>query len=429
MRQCLLKLAFSGKRISLLYRLLPFKLYTRLIASVLEIQGNQHAEEVVLCFSRHLFDKDFEQMSYRIRTYGWIWFNKSYVIAYHDKIPKKYRRQMDYTEGLNDPGVNWEKYISRGCQLLREIGMKKKIACFMVANIDYWQDYTLKVACRRLGIPVIALQKEFPISARNRNTFLQRYRDYDPIVDGIAVFGSAAKTVYENNGMTRYCDVVVTGAPRLDRWMSIETQTNSRQILLLSFRKGYSLDIESGFFDLVFSIVAKTKQLDDAVLLIKAKNAEDRDAIVDWSSENEILDHVEVSHAIPLYDAIPSSRVVIGYNSMALVEAMISDVPIFVPDWYTIEDERKMLGGSDGIGTGAVDFFLSEEELLAGLEAVFKTDHYSVTWEVKNNRESAITKFWEWEKGVSASSRVMKMIEKHRDLKLDTKKNGVINKC
>lgn len=55
------KVSFIKKYAHLLCVLLPFPWYVKLVMSALEVKGNNLAENNVLCLSRALFDKDFEQ--------------------------------------------------------------------------------------------------------------------------------------------------------------------------------------------------------------------------------------------------------------------------------------------------------------------------------------------------------------------------------
>jgi hypothetical protein len=67
---------------------LPFKLYVSLVVRLLRIDGNKFSDHKILCFSRSLFDKDYEQLSYRLRDYGWIWFYKELFTVCLDGIPE-----------------------------------------------------------------------------------------------------------------------------------------------------------------------------------------------------------------------------------------------------------------------------------------------------------------------------------------------------
>ena len=78
----------------IIFRLLGFNNYISLIIKSLDVKGNNLAKKNILCVQRTLFEKDIDQLSYRVRKYGWIMLKKSQISLYQeDLIPKRFRRQ------------------------------------------------------------------------------------------------------------------------------------------------------------------------------------------------------------------------------------------------------------------------------------------------------------------------------------------------
>jgi hypothetical protein len=72
----------------------------------------------------------------------------------------------------------------------------------------------------------------------------------------------------------------------------------------------------------------------ESELLIKAKNKLDRKFILKRLRENVDCSErwdIYVSIEIPLYDAFCWSSLIIGYNSLSTVEAMLTRRPIIIP--------------------------------------------------------------------------------------------------
>jgi hypothetical protein len=79
---------------------------------------------------------------------------------------------------------------------------------------------------------------------------------------------------------------------------------------------------------------------------------------------------VEITHDISIYELLLNSKVVVGYNSLVLVEAVLAKCPIILPAWGQCKDE-----GYDVIfsrqrvkESPLVDFCYSEDELQKRLE-------------------------------------------------------------
>jgi GTP:adenosylcobinamide-phosphate guanylyltransferase len=134
------------------------------------------------------------------------------------------------------------------------VGALKKrrgVSCFVTANIGYYQDHAFKVAIKKEDIPVIVLQKEFPVTNRVAAKFAEHYKGWNPNANVVAVAGDRAKKCLAKCGVADYSDLVVTGFPRLDRYESSDCASANRKklnFLALSFRSGYGEKV-----NLVFS--------------------------------------------------------------------------------------------------------------------------------------------------------------------------------
>ena len=52
-------------------------------------RGNQRAKKNILCIERSMFESDVNELSHRIRKYGWIWLKKSQITVYQTPILPK----------------------------------------------------------------------------------------------------------------------------------------------------------------------------------------------------------------------------------------------------------------------------------------------------------------------------------------------------
>jgi len=393
-----LRLAF------LLVRVLPFTLYLRIIVNSVVVQGNSSAKQSILCLPKPLFDKDFEQLSYRLRGYGWIWFMKDLFTVCHDGlVPRGSRRQKAYVQDVFRNGAAWDKVVGKARVLMSTLREEKGVCCIMTANIDYWQDHALKVACRDLGLPVVVLQKEYPITEPVAAKFAKQYKGWNPHADLIAVAGKRALDSLVEAGIGSFCKVVVTGFPRLDRYRSVDVSSDrraSRRTTLLSFREGYGRNSEIEFFhflDFLLGIVHG-----DAEIIVKAKSG--KDASVISAGLRRLLSPpakvaLVVSSHMPLYDAFSTSRVIVGLNSLSIVEALLSHAQILIPAY--IFSDAPILSESQCLEAG-VHFARSEEEFREKYLDALEGYAAPISSSLLSNRKKVFSEYWRWDDSYSA---------------------------
>ena len=68
----LLRIVISGRLRNLIFPLIGLNNYISLMLKVADHRGNQRATKNILCIERSMFEKDIDELSYRVRKYGWI---------------------------------------------------------------------------------------------------------------------------------------------------------------------------------------------------------------------------------------------------------------------------------------------------------------------------------------------------------------------
>ena len=399
-----LRIQFYLKFASILVRCIPYKWYVELMLDSIEVKGNAHSDKTVLCLPKPLFDKDFEQLSYRLRDYGWIWFQKNlFKACFSGLIPKYALKQKIYVQYLDDKNIKWEKLIVKAQILVRALKSKKGMCCLVTANIDYYQDYALKVACKREGIPVVVLQKEFPITDEVASFFKEFYENWNPNADIVAVAGDKGRDSLIAAGVGDYAEIVITGFPRIDRYLALDlssTFPKTPHITLLSFREGYGENSEALLFDLILDMGKINSRFD---LLIKAKDGRDQKIILEHLvSAGGLPANFNVSCQVPLYDAFAISSLIIGHNSLSVVEGLLTRCPIFIPQY--ISSDMSILNVDQCENCG-VEFFASKNELIQRVQNVLQSGIKPITDEQLESRRRIFGQYWKWENGVSASER------------------------
>ena len=93
----LLRLFISGNFRYILLRFIGLNNYISLILKAIDHRGNQRAAKNILCIERSMFEKDIDELSYRVRKYGWIWLRKNQITVYQiPLLPKSHMVQTLY---------------------------------------------------------------------------------------------------------------------------------------------------------------------------------------------------------------------------------------------------------------------------------------------------------------------------------------------
>ena len=409
----LIRLIISGNLQNILFRLIGLSNFINLVLIAVDHRGNQRAKKNILCIERSMFERDVNELSHRIRKYGWIWLKKSQITVYQTPIlPKRHLQQTEYFEKIQEAPQKWEECIRRSKILIKRFQKEKNICALMLGNIDYWQDYTLRAACKELGIPVLVLQKEYPYNDLLVDNLLDCWRKYNykPNADAIMVFGKRMKEGYSRLSGFDVNKVFVTGAPRIDRWRSLENshQSTNEGLLILSFM----WTSKELFLDMLIKISKYFKNENLGKITVKCRIPEDHQTVIN-TCKKEKLENIDIVKSYAqLYDLVSQSKAVIGFKSLATIESMLSVKPILIPDWFIKDEDEKLFNSSDTLCQTAVRLCANEQDLFNNLDQIFKNNSNEVGRECINARKELIGKFWEYNDNVTACSRVQNVIDK-----------------
>ena len=403
----------SGNLRHLLFQLIGLNNYISLILKAVDHRGNKRAAKNVLCIERRLFEKDVEELSNRVRKYGWIWLRKNQITVYQTPVlPKTHLKQGEYLNKIQEAPEKWDECIKRSKLLIKRFQKEKNVCALMLANLDYYQDYTLRVACIELGIPVLVLQKEYPYNDTALADFeINYYRKLNikPNADAIMVFGKRMKNAYAKLENFDQKKIFVTGAPRIDRWRSIEntSQSSNEGLVIISFMFRLS---NKHFLDLLLKVSAYFKNENLGKITVKSREEAD-DKIIKEFCKKENLKNVEVICNIPIYDLVSQSKAVIAHNSLATVESMLSIKPILLPDWLIENDEGKLFNPEDPLCKKAINLCEREQDLFDNISRIFENKTANVSEESFKARKEFISRFWEYDDNETACSKVQKVID------------------
>ncbi|MCC6355450.1 MAG: hypothetical protein IT577_16285 [Verrucomicrobiae bacterium] len=293
----------------------------------------------VLCLRRSQFARDIDQLAARTRL-NYVTVESRYL-SYFQKhhVPWErlgFRCTQTFYPASEHPLVQEAKRKNEraAIRLLRLIRGRHRFSAVLTAQTDYWQEDSVRAACGELGVPFLVLSKEHYVSGHLRANRMKDYADsgFRFRGDGIALFGECTVETLVSTGVAPRDRIWITGAPRLDAWREMGGSATPRDtITLLSFSKGYI--VKDSYRDalLTFAKVANELGGHGVRFVVKCKNGEDREAAekVLGESGSRGLRFLVGNH-VPLLDR---SRLVMGFNSLALLESLLSRAHLAVPHW------------------------------------------------------------------------------------------------
>ena len=344
-------------------------------------------EELIFCLKRASFEKDIQVL--RSDTpLNFVVLDRGYTVAQFLWFPPKMQIQtyfVTFTGALYDRALR--KSEAFFTELFDFIEKTKSIDGVFSANFDYWQEAGLFRVAKKREKKVLILSREHPVVPKAVDTVRRWYLDtnFKLTIGKIAVAGPTTKSVLVNSGVCAQEQVLETGLPRFDPWIGVSSSISYDHdrdiILLMSFADGYYAD--KTFKDVldVFVMVAKEHKGSGRRFVIKAKDDKDAKNISSMIKGLE-RQYLEVTFTASLYHLLPKSAAVVGYNSLALVEAVLAKCPLILPAWGQCKDDGfdVMYSRSDLGDSKIAEFAYSRLELKDELvKYIDASEHYYPT--------------------------------------------------
>lgn len=321
--------------LALLCRLLGPKFAAHLTArSIRYIPGKSGITFLVMM--RPSFDKDITSLA-KHTDLGFIIVQNGFTRFQQIFLPRDRCEQTYYQNaqkpfsGANDPQATYAD------MLLRHAEKYAPVSGVLTANIDYWQDVGLKHHCAARNLVFGVLCRENAVIPQVVKLNYERYRDaaYKFSGDFVVMAGSTSAQMFRDAQVAVPERIYSSGLPRYDVWHDTATDVTpiTRSfITLMTFTNGYAADQT---FNEVLDIFIEMAQIcKDSTLtfLIKTKDADDTRILRD-KLQGQLQSNIRIDHTISMTQALSGSRVIIGYNSLSLIDALISGSQIIVPGW------------------------------------------------------------------------------------------------
>jgi hypothetical protein len=291
----------------------------------------------ILCLDRALFRKDVAELRRRLPC-NFVDVKATSVKKFQEPwIPPQWRRQTFFGGYLAGPIRSYRRVLSRfGTSFLRRASQIHRIDAVMAANTDYWQDDAIRDGCRELGIPFLVLSRENYLWPTEVKMVHLQYKlaGFRYGGAGVAVASAPTRDALVEIGSFAEGAVWLTGWPRFDAWRDGAKIPFAERNTVTLFSYGDPLYLAPQSFEDVLTrfIAMANERRGQYRFVLKVKK------------QNEIALHYERHQALqgapvdviseePLPELLSQSKAVIGYNSTAVVEALLSGAGVIVPTW------------------------------------------------------------------------------------------------
>lgn len=313
----------------------------------------------VVALTRPLFSKDLIELRKRTAL-NWVYINNEFLGHVQSAwCPPEMRFQTKYQSFRGDRYAKvWKQLESFGDHLVRELRARTPVDAFMTSHIDYWQAEGARLGAKRNAIPFLGLCREHMCLPIEQRTVRDYYTGFRYEGDSIAVFGESTRRIFIESGACTPDQIVVTGPPRLDIWRDIDVENIARDtIVLLSYRDP-DYRAPNSFKEVLrlFLEAAQRHAGGDVRFVVKSKNLADTDEI--RGTAGALARFVEIDHQVPLTALLPRARLVVGFNSLSVLEAQFCKARTAVPYWGDAArpSEELIFDPADPVVAKAVEF-------------------------------------------------------------------------
>ena len=350
--------------------LLRPKAAAALAATRLDPGNYRPGRKTVLCLMRPHFSLDVEQLR-KLDHVNWLGLNLIMLGEMQRAWAKpEMQEQTFYQRTRTDPrfAASWQRIDEFGRELVERIDRRYSLDGVLCANIDYWQAEGLRRAAQERGLPFLVLSRENMLTRYDEQLFLDRYRGFRFEGDGVAFFGDWMRRTLLRTGSIREEQCTVTGAPRLDVWKEATTSADVRDsIVLITFADPGYYAPEAFRVTLERFAAAAERHRGRARFVVKAKNRKDRLAVHAMGRSQNL----EITSDVALEDLLPRAHLVVGFNSTAVFDALLTSAPVATPDMLDSRrgNEYLMFEPEDALCARVLRFYREPAELDLQLDA------------------------------------------------------------
>ena len=380
-------------------------------------EGQPH----VLCFNRLRFALDVEQLQKSGRL-NYSTLDNGLFNALLDSVTEPHLDDQELLQSFypanQSPHILQHKaHCARLADLLiSHINAVRPVQALLFANMDYRQNWPLEEVCAPRGIKTLCLSREHYVSEYLRSRKKRIFRDsgFKYRGDGIALFGECSVPVFTDPGVCPQDKLFVTGAPRMDRWRDTDAWSGPLDTMTLLSFSGGSYNASQCYKTVLKEFVkfSNSRSRSISKYIVKCKAAKER-TVVREMLQNYTKHHVQARLG-DLYPFLKATRCLIGINSLALLEGLLSRASIICPFWDDARQDKSglVLSPDDPDTQGIVHFANSPKEFADLLKHFAARSPENMDTYTKDRRLRLFKKFFHYPENKTNSSEVENFIRK-----------------
>jgi hypothetical protein len=296
----------------------------------------------VLAVNRELLSKDTEQIARRtgINFIPWRSGHLGRLIA--PWTPKVCQIQtaciMDEQHRNHPCWIKGQELLAGLFETLQKNG---SVPAAISANIDYWQEEPLRRFCGKSGIKHLVLDRENHCVEEYRANFRREYARTGFTFNGhAAVFSEHMKQLLIESNACSAGQITVTGAPRMDVWLDQRPVQPKDTVTCLSFR---TCLIPEMFDDAINIFIDAARRNPDLQFVVKCKEGRgDYGLMQEKFKACNAPANLRPEQHINMRDLLDRSKVIVGFNTLSLAEALLTDTALIIPSWLVTSDNKHL---------------------------------------------------------------------------------------
>jgi hypothetical protein len=298
-----------------------------------------------------------------------------------------------------------------------------KISCFLTPSDSFFWIREPVSVLREKGIPCLVIDKEGTISPHSMEHHSRQVADFFPLIsDGIIVWSERQREFWNKTGVADE-KILVAGQPRSDfffdtaLWMQRERllPKSSRVIVFFTFETDAYAPVPGDHIwtglrgDIHRSLIGYAGKFPDLLFVVKTHPQQQDRALVQAEFAATGLKNILVLHGPQISrHLIVHADLVIGFQTTALIEAMLAAKRVVYTEWSREVSENldQLIPFHEARG---IDVMRSRGEFEALLDGIFARDDYLVPALAQAGRKEFIDVYIPNADG-NVSRRVMKHV-------------------
>jgi hypothetical protein len=292
-----------------------------------------------LCIDRDIFSKDIAQLRART-TRPWPSLTQQLVFLCEAAwLPRSYFRQTEYQAALPTlPAAAVDKAERFAVSLLRAARARHGVGAVITGNVDYAPDEFLRRAAQKEGMPFLVLLKEHAVTDYGHREFAKALAGYRYHGDAVAVFGKRTAVMLLEESVCEAEQISITGPPRLDEWIEIEPAPERDLAVLFSFSRKYQEGAET-FEDVLDAfIAAAASRTIGTEFVVKCRDPYEEAVVAEMVARRGAPVVVTSTALVPAL--LRRANVVVGFSSLAMIEALLSWGVLISPRFGTCSNDQ-----------------------------------------------------------------------------------------